>query len=149
MSSAEVLNPPPVETTDVQDRLDRLRESLDIPPIEDILPKVELLESDGEKLETEWHRIVINLLLECLHNHLRGRNDYYANGNSFIYYSETQARNRDYRGPDFFFVKNVERYARLGIHDVRVASMRKGTRPTHARPRQRSSSNDFVVTSRS
>ena len=105
MSPAEVLNPPPAETTDVRDRLD---ESLDVPPIEEILPKVELLESDGEKLETEWHRIVINLLLECLHNHLRGRNDYYANGNSFIYYSESQARNRDYRGPDFFFVWDVD-----------------------------------------
>lgn len=112
MSTAEVSKPPPRSEVLEQFPHARLTLDLDIPSIEELLPKIELLETDGEKLETAWHRIVINLLLECLHNHLRGRDDYYANGNSFIYFSESQAKNLDYRGPDFFFVKNVERRLR-------------------------------------
>lgn len=74
-----------------------------VPP----LPQVELLETDGEPLETDWHRIEINLLVELVYQHFAGRDDFYAGGNMFLYYSEEQARNRDYRGPDFFFVRGA------------------------------------------
>ncbi len=79
------------------------------PSVTDALPKVELIESDGEPMETDWHVRCMNLLLASVAQHFRGRDDYYAGGNMFIYYSEEQARNRDYRGPDFFFVKGVNR----------------------------------------
>lgn len=62
---------------------------------------------DGEPLETPWHRVEINLLIEALDYHWRDRSDYYCGGNMFIYFSADQARNRDYRGPDFYVVKNV------------------------------------------
>ncbi len=112
MSPAEVLIPPPFAAVVPRQPPPNSFFVVEGPPLEDLLPKIELLESDGDKLDTEWHRFVIDLLSECLHNHLRGREDYYANGNSFIYFSEAQARNLDYRGPDFFFVKNVERRIR-------------------------------------
>ncbi len=72
-------------------------------------PQVPLLESDGEPLESYWHVLQINLLLELVAHHFRARDDYYVGGNNFVYYSEEQARNRDYRGPDFFFVNGVNR----------------------------------------
>ena len=112
MSSTEVLTPPSSETAVLRHLPSGADFDIYGPPLEELLPKVELLETDGDKLETEWHRLVIELLLQCLRNHLRDRDDYYAGGNMFIYFSETQARNLDYRGPDFFFVKNVERKIR-------------------------------------
>lgn len=77
------------------------------PPVP--LPTVELLESDGIPLETHWHVMQINLLLESIYYRFRERTDFYAAGNMFIYFSEEQARNRDYRGPDFFYVDGVNR----------------------------------------
>jgi Uma2 family endonuclease len=73
------------------------------------LPNVQLIEPDGEPLETYWHVLQIGLLLELLACWFRGRDDYFAGGNMFLYYSEEQARSRDYRGPDFFFVDGVNR----------------------------------------
>ena len=73
------------------------------------LPNVQLVETDGVPLESHWHVLQIALLLELVAYWLRDRNDYYAGGNMFIYFSEEQARNRDYRGPDFFYVDGVNR----------------------------------------
>ncbi len=72
------------------------------------LPVLELPTEDGIPLESNWHRIQINLLVDSLHHHRHGRRDYFAGGNMFIYYSFEQVRNRDYRGPDFFVVKGVD-----------------------------------------
>jgi Uma2 family endonuclease len=65
---------------------------------------VELVSEDGENLETDWHVRNINLLIEVVTCHLHGRTDFYVGGNMFIYFNLEQARNRDFRGPDFFFV---------------------------------------------
>jgi len=65
---------------------------------------IDLLDDDSEVLETIWHRYAMNLLIDCVMQHLHDRTDYFVGGNMFIYYNEQQARNRDYRGPDFFFV---------------------------------------------
>jgi Uma2 family endonuclease len=73
------------------------------------LPKVQLVETDGVPLESHWHVLQIALLIELVAYWFRDRNDYYAGGNMFIYFSEEQARNRDYRGPDFFYVDGVSR----------------------------------------
>ncbi len=72
------------------------------------LPKVELIESDGEPLETFWHYVAITLLIDSIQSHFRDRTNYFVAGNMFVYFSEAQARNRDYRGPDFFFVDQVD-----------------------------------------
>jgi Uma2 family endonuclease len=73
------------------------------------LPTVQLVETDGIPLESHWHVLQISLLIDLLAYWFRDRNDYYAGGNMFIYFSEEQARNRDYRGPDFFYVDGVNR----------------------------------------
>src|SRR5437868_1068353 len=73
-----------------------------------VRPNVELVETDGEPLETLWHFSAIGLLLDSVCWHFRDRTNYFVAGNMFLYYSEEQARNRDYRGPDFFYVDGVD-----------------------------------------
>src|SRR5437016_3924489 len=68
------------------------------------VPKVELLETDGEPLESDWHRLEMNLLIDVVTVRQGDRQDYFVGGNMFIYFDEEQARHRNYRGPDFFFV---------------------------------------------
>jgi len=80
------------------------------PLLEEVLPNVELIEDDGEPMESDWHVKAMVLLMACIDEHLRDRDDYYAAGNMFIYYSVEQARNRDFRGPDFFFLWNTNRF---------------------------------------
>lgn len=67
-------------------------------------PPSDLIESDGVPLESDWHRLAMNLLIEIVTYHLRDRDGYFVGGNMFIYFNRQQARNLDYRGPDFFFV---------------------------------------------
>lgn len=71
--------------------------------------KLRLLESDGEPLETYWHVLQIHLLLDITAYQFRGREDFFAGGNMFIYYNLEQARKLYYRGPDYFYVKGVPR----------------------------------------
>lgn len=63
---------------------------------------------DGEPLESNWHRIQINLLVDLTNQLWHDRNDFFAGGNMFIYFSTRQLLTHDYRGPDFFVVKEVE-----------------------------------------
>lgn len=72
------------------------------------LAKLELISEDGIPLESNWHRIQINLLIDSVNFLWRDRNDYFVGGNMFIYFNLEQARNKDYRGPDVFIVKNVD-----------------------------------------
>jgi Uma2 family endonuclease len=74
-----------------------------------VLPNVVLVETDGEPLESHWHVLQIAMLIDLVACWFRGRDDYYAGGNMFLYFSEEQARNRDYRGPDFFYVDGANR----------------------------------------
>jgi Uma2 family endonuclease len=71
--------------------------------------KAELVETDGEPLESPWHRAAINLLIDVVVWLYRGRKDYFVGGNMFVYFGKQQARQRYYRGPDFFFVKDTDR----------------------------------------
>jgi Uma2 family endonuclease len=70
--------------------------------------KAKLVETDGEPLESPWHRSSINLLIDCMLWHRHGRSDFFVGGNMFIYFSVDQTRGRKFRGPDFFFVKDVD-----------------------------------------
>jgi Uma2 family endonuclease len=73
-----------------------------------IIPDLDLPEEDGVPLETNWHRAQINLLIDVITHRWRDRTDFFVGGNMFIYYSLRQARNRDYKGPDLFLVKDVD-----------------------------------------
>jgi Uma2 family endonuclease len=71
-------------------------------------PPADLIFDDGEVLESNRHRIGMNVLIRSLQQLWSDRNDYFTGGNMFIYYSSSQIRNRDFRGPDFFAVLNVD-----------------------------------------
>jgi Uma2 family endonuclease len=59
---------------------------------------------DGEPLETAWHRDCMNLLIASVLWWFRDREDFYAGGNMFIYFSPRHVFHRDFRGPDVFVV---------------------------------------------
>jgi Uma2 family endonuclease len=72
------------------------------------MPPTDLIFDDGEPLETHRHRIAMNVLIASAHGALTEREDYFTGGNMFVYFSSEQARNRDFRGPDFFVVLDVD-----------------------------------------
>ena len=72
------------------------------------MPPTDLIFDDGKLLETKRHRIAMNLLIDSLYQHWSDRKDFFVGGNMFIYYSSIQAKNRDFKGPDFFVVLNVK-----------------------------------------
>ncbi|NEP59385.1 MAG: hypothetical protein F6K31_20615 [Symploca sp. SIO2G7] len=72
------------------------------------LPPTDLIFDDGEPLESNRHRIAMNVLIEAVHQAYQGRDDYFAGGNMFVYYSRQQVRNREFKGPDFFVALNVD-----------------------------------------
>ncbi len=67
---------------------------------------------DGEPMESKRHRDQMNLLIAPLEQAWRDRNDFFVAGNMAIYFSETQARNQDFRAPDFFLVLDTSRRER-------------------------------------
>jgi Uma2 family endonuclease len=76
-----------------------------VPP----MPPTDLVFDDGEPLETPRHRTAMNALIRSALVALANRDDYFVGGNMFVYFSSEQARNRDFRGPDFLAVLNVDR----------------------------------------
>lgn len=75
----------------------------------------ELVYSDGEPLESEWHTYQFPVLRELiiLTMEEQGRDDFYVGGNMFVYYSYEQAvdmaSGKPYlRGPDVFWVGGIE-----------------------------------------
>ncbi len=78
------------------------------PDWEPPMPPTDLIFDDGEPLETNRHRIAMNVLIRSLQQAWSDRNDFYTGGNMFIYYSSEQVRNKDFRGPDFFAVLDVD-----------------------------------------
>ena len=71
-------------------------------------PPTELY-SDEPTLETDLHRQHTDLLIRLLQYWWRDRNDFYISGNLTVYYSATQTKKRDFRGPDIFIVLDVEK----------------------------------------
>jgi Uma2 family endonuclease len=79
------------------------------------MPPTDLIFDNDEPLETNRHRIAMNTLIRSLQQAWRDRNDYFCGGNMFVYYSSQQAMNRDFRGPDFFAVLDIDgSYPRQG-----------------------------------
>ncbi len=78
----------------------------------------ELVYSDGEPLESNWHVNQITLFKESVQQAMkeRSRTDYFVAGNMFVYYSLEQAQaiaadindRQHYRGPDIFYVGGVD-----------------------------------------
>ncbi len=67
------------------------------------------LYSDEPTLETDLHRQHIELLIRLLQYWWRDRENFYISGNLTVYYSASQTKKRDFRGPDIFIVLDVEK----------------------------------------
>jgi len=70
-------------------------------------PPTDLIFDDGEPLESNRHRIAMNVLIRSFKHGGTSRPDYFVGGNMFVYYSSRQVKNQDFRGPDFFVVLDV------------------------------------------
>ncbi len=73
----------------------------------------ELVVSDGEPTETARHHQQMMILIESLELAWHDRDDFYVGGDMFLYFSETQSRRNDFRGPDVFVTLNTTRRERL------------------------------------
>jgi Uma2 family endonuclease len=84
----------------------------------DVPDDIELISSDGEPLDSPWHRHEIDLFTHLVAQAMaaRGKRDFYVGGDMFIYYSPDQARGivadphtrKHFKGPDVFFVDGVD-----------------------------------------
>jgi Uma2 family endonuclease len=75
--------------------------------LNEMILSIPYVHTDGEPMESSWHRTCTNLLIASILSWFRYRTDFYVGGNMFIYFNLEQARNRDVRGPDFFFVNHI------------------------------------------
>jgi len=73
---------------------------------------LELVCDDGEPMESARHCQQMVLLIQSLEYAFRERSDFYVGGNMFLYFSETQARHNDFRGPDVFVALDTTRRER-------------------------------------
>jgi Uma2 family endonuclease len=63
-------------------------------------------------MESESHLLQMWLLIGSLRLAWKARQDFYVGGNMFIYFSETQAKKNDFRGPDVFVVLDTTQRVR-------------------------------------
>ncbi|WP_193196699.1 Uma2 family endonuclease [Nostoc sp. MG11] len=77
-----------------------------------IMPDASQLYSDEPEMESSLHYMQLLLLVTCLEWLWRERNDYFIGANLTIYFSRQQLRNRDFRGPDFFLIKQTQKHPR-------------------------------------
>jgi Uma2 family endonuclease len=73
----------------------------------------ELPSDDGEPMESNEHRLQMVLLIQALKLAWADREDFFVGGNMFVYFSETQVKTNDFRGPDVFVVLGTTRRSRL------------------------------------
>jgi Uma2 family endonuclease len=76
------------------------------PPTEEELPS-----DDGIPMETQRHKLQMDLLVDPLSDWLSQENAF-VGGNMFVYFSPQQVKTHDYRGPDVFVVLDVPRRER-------------------------------------
>lgn len=72
------------------------------------LPPTDLVFEDGIPLESNRHRLAMNLLIDSIYTVLSPRQDFFVGGNMFVYFSLQQIRSRDFRGPDVFVALGVD-----------------------------------------
>ena len=78
----------------------------------ELMPDGSLLLSDEPEMDSSLHWSQLELLVSCLEQHWRGREDYFIGADISVYYSRQQLLHRELRGPDFFLVKGTERRPR-------------------------------------
>ncbi|BFM39397.1 Uma2 family endonuclease [Synechocystis sp. LKSZ1] len=76
------------------------------------MPDARKLLSDEPEMESSLHYMQLLLLVTSLEWAWRERDDFFIGANLSIYFSRQQLKHRDFRGPDFFLVKNTTREPR-------------------------------------
>jgi Uma2 family endonuclease len=72
----------------------------------------ELVIGPGEPMETERHLRQMLLLIDSLEFAWRDRTDFFVGGSLFLYFSETQSKRNDFRGPDVMVVLDTTKRER-------------------------------------
>ncbi len=80
--------------------------------LEAIMPDATKLLSDEPEMESSLHYTQLALLVACLEFLWSTRDDFFIGANLTVYFSRQQLRNRDFRGPDFFLIKQTDRRPR-------------------------------------
>lgn len=80
--------------------------------LEKLMPDASQLLSDEPEMESSLHYMQLLLLVTCLEWLWRDKTDFFIGANLTIYFSRQQLKNRDFRGPDFFLVKQTEKRPR-------------------------------------
>ncbi len=91
----------------------KLLDTLTFDEFKALMPDANYLYSDEPEMESSLHYSQLALLMSCLEFFWENRDDFFIAANLTIYYSPQQIKTRDFRGPDFFFIKGAERRDRL------------------------------------
>ncbi|OUL19319.1 Uma2 family endonuclease [Nostoc sp. 106C] len=84
-----------------------MSETLAAPDVKFPPTQAELPYDDGIPMESQRHKMQMELLIDVVETWLEQREDGYTSGNMFVYFSLAQLKNQDFRGPDFFAVLGV------------------------------------------
>ena len=76
------------------------------------MPDASKLLSDEPEMESSLHYMQLLLLVTCLEWAWQERDNFFIGANLTIYFSRQQLKTRDFRGPDFFLVKNTNKAPR-------------------------------------
>ncbi len=74
----------------------------------EVMPDASELYSDEPEMESSLHYDQLDLLVRILKRWWHDRQDFFIGANLSVYFSRQQLKTRDFRGPDFFLVKNTE-----------------------------------------
>ena len=74
----------------------------------ELMPDATEVESREPEMESSLHYAQLALLVACLARLWRDRDDFFIGANLTVYFSREQLKNRDFRGPDFFLVKQTQ-----------------------------------------
>ena len=80
--------------------------------LEQQMPDATRLLSDEPEMESSLHYMQLLILVTSLEWLWRDQNDFFIGADLTIYFSRQQLKNREFRGPDFFLVKNTEKRPR-------------------------------------
>lgn len=78
----------------------------------DLMPDATELESNEPEMESSLHYAQLALLVACLEWLWRDSSDFFIGANLTVHFSRQQLKNRDFRGPDFFLVKQTQKRPR-------------------------------------
>lgn len=76
------------------------------------MPDATQLLSDEPEIESSLHYVQLAVLVACLEQLWSDRTDFFIGANLTIYFSRQQLKNREFRGPDFFLVKDTIKHPR-------------------------------------